>query len=154
MARSDWCALITEPAAEYTAFTELRRFGLRPYVPELCRRWLSPHGGGALPRRYPLFSRYVLLPIGEADHRAVRHCRGLRKVRPILGDDLDGLMLAEHSGQFDEVIVVGDKVKLASGVLASVAARMSGSPGIKVELLLPLFGGVKATVASSQLVRV
>ena len=163
MARTDFVALVTEPAAEYITATELRRFGLRPYLPELSRRWIPPHGG-VLPRRYPLFTRYVLLPIGEAEHRAVRHVRGLRKVRPVLADDLgrpwrcpvaviDAIRFAEQQGEFDEIIASGDQLKLTSGVLASVSARMSGSPGIRVEVLLPLFNGCRATVSASQLVR-
>ena len=39
-----------------------------------------------------------------------------------------------------------DPYRSTHGVLASVAAQMSGPPGLRVELLLPLFGGVRATV--------
>jgi hypothetical protein len=163
MARSDYTALVTEPAAEYVAATELRRFGLRPYLPELRKRWIPPRGGVLL-RRFPLFTRYLLLPIGEADHRAVRHSRGVRRARPILADDrgrpwrcpaavVDAIKTAESEGEFDEVIANGDRVELTSGVLACISARMCGSPGIKVELLLPLFGGVRATASLAQLAR-
>jgi hypothetical protein len=50
MARTDWTALVTEPAAEYVARTELERFDLRPYLPQVRKRWLAPHGGGLLMR--------------------------------------------------------------------------------------------------------
>jgi len=33
MARTDRTPLVTEPAAEYVARTELERFDLRPYLP-------------------------------------------------------------------------------------------------------------------------
>jgi hypothetical protein len=117
-----------------------------------------------LSRRYPLFSRYILVPINESDHRAVHHARGVRKFRPILADQagrpwrcpnaiVDAIRLAEQQGEFDEVIASGDQVKLTRGVLSCVSARMSGSPGIRVELLLPLFGGARAGVSPGQLVR-
>ena len=48
---------------------------------------------------------------------------------------------------------MSDRVKLTRGVLASVSARMNGSAGIKIELLLSLLGGVRATVAASQVMR-
>ena len=164
MARSDFVALIAEPATEYIAANELRRFGLSPYLPELKKRYVLPHGG-ALPRRYPLFPRYILLPIGEANHCAVRIVRGVRRFRAVLADDIgrpwrcpvaviDAIKLAESCGEFDEIITIGDQVKLTRGVLASVAARINrDSGGSRVELLLPLFSGCRATVAVSQLMR-
>ena len=163
MARNDWTALVTEPAAEYVAATELRRFGLNPYVPELCKRY-TPAGGTVLPRRYPLFARYILLPFAEADHSAVRHARGVRKFRPILADALgrpwrcpaavvDAVRQAESAGEFDEILASGDTVRLTRGVLSCVSARMSSRPGIKVDLLLPLLGGAHATVAQSAVMR-
>ena len=56
MARTDWAALVTEPAAEYTASAELVRFGLQPYLPQVRRRHRAQ--GLALVRLYPLFPRY------------------------------------------------------------------------------------------------
>jgi hypothetical protein len=164
LSRSDWAALTTEPAAEYTAATELQRFGLDPYLPQLRKRWSDPHGG-LIPRRYPLFPRYLLVPYGESAHRAVRYARGLRRIKPILADDqgrpwrcpdavIDAIRAAESSGAFDEIIGQGDRVKLTAGVLSCVAARMSGSKGIRVELILSLFGGAKASALASQVVRI
>ena len=111
---TDWVALVTEPAAEYLAATELQRFGLAPFLPQMRRRWRSPHGKAVL-RRFPLFPRYLLLRIDETAHPALRIARGLRKARPILADDLgrpwrcphaviDAIMLAERRGEFDEII--------------------------------------------------
>jgi hypothetical protein len=86
MARDDWVALVTDPAAEYVVRTELERFGLRPYLPQLRKRWTGSHTGIALMRRYPLFPRYILLPIRDSSGSAVRVCRGLRRIKPILSD--------------------------------------------------------------------
>ena len=38
-------------------------------------------------RRYPLFPRYLLLPIREADVPAVRFARGLRRIKPLLASE-------------------------------------------------------------------
>jgi hypothetical protein len=66
--------------------TELERFDLRPYLPQIRKRWRAPHTGVSLMRRYPLFPRYILIPIGDTRGSAVRICRGLRRIRPILSD--------------------------------------------------------------------
>ena len=42
MARTDWVALLTDPAAEYSAATELERLGLNPYLPQIRKRWQPP----------------------------------------------------------------------------------------------------------------
>jgi hypothetical protein len=43
MARNDWVAALTEPAAEYMACTELSRFGLNAYLPQLRKQFPSEH---------------------------------------------------------------------------------------------------------------
>jgi transcription antitermination factor NusG len=164
MARTDWVALVTDPAAEYLARTELERFDLRPYLPQIRKRWRSPHGT-ALMRRYPLFPRYILLPIRESSVPAVRICRGVRRIKPILADAegrpwrcaetvIDAVREDEAAGAYDEHIIQGDTVKLANGVLKGVAAVLvrNGS-NCRAEVLLPLFGGVKAFVPQGQVAR-
>jgi transcription antitermination factor NusG len=139
MARNDWVALVTDPAAEYVARTELERFGLRPYLPQLRKRWTTPHTNTSLMRRYPLFPRYILLPVRDSTTSAVRVCRGLRKLKPILCDAegrpwrasdrvIAAVREAEERGEFDEVLSQGDKVQLAKGVLAGVKAVLSRPP--------------------------
>jgi len=86
MARTDGTALVTDPAAEYTARTELERLDLNPYLPQIRKCWQPTHGNTAHMRRYPLFPRYLLLPIRDADSPAIRVCRGLRKIKPVLAD--------------------------------------------------------------------
>jgi hypothetical protein len=83
MARDDWTAVVTTSAMEYIAHTELMRFGLRSYLPQLRRRWTMPRGSTVLPRRYPLFPGYVLLPIRDAGSPALRATRGLRRSSPM-----------------------------------------------------------------------
>jgi hypothetical protein len=162
MARTDWAALVTEPAAEYTASAELVRFGLQPYLPQVRRRHRAQ--GLALVRLYPLFPRYLLVPIGDAQAPALRLARGLRKPRPVLTDDdgrpwrapgdlIEALMAAERRGDFDETLAHGDRVRLASGALAGVNALLQGSSGSRAELLMPLLGGCRVRVAEAKVVR-
>ena len=162
-----WVALITGPAQEYLAATELQRFGLDPYLPQGKRRVAAPAGRGAalVTRRYPIFPRYVLLGIDQAAHPAVREARGLIKIRPILAANdgtpwrcpsviINAVRDAESTGEFDELTVTGSKVKLTDGILSLISARMASPTGTnRVELLTPLFGGARVTVSSSRLVR-
>jgi hypothetical protein len=164
MARTDWIALVTEPAAEYLAATELSRFGVTVYLPQLRRRWLNPHGGAALTRFHPLFPRYLLAPVQESRSPALRCARGVRRIKPILADEegrprlvpghvIAAIKEAEARGMYDEIVAKGDSMKFAHGVLASISAVMESSKGNTVQLLLPLFGGSRASVASSKVVR-
>jgi hypothetical protein len=165
MARDDWVAVVTDPGAEYTAFTELTRFELRPYLPQRRRRWRSPSSAKSLSRRYPLFPRYLLLPIRAVKHDALPLCRGLRKFKPILSDNEGRLWRCPHSvieaireretrGEFDEVVAVGDKVQVAKGALRGVEAVLTEIDDRgRLSLLLPLFGGAKATVPQTDVAR-
>src|SRR5262245_4944451 len=165
MARTDWVALVTDPAAEYTARLELERFDLHPYLPQIKKRWLPPRHQSAFLRRYPLFPRYLLLPIRESSFSGLRLCRGLCKVRPILCTDDGRLWRApdsviaagresEERGDFDEVLAQGDRVRLVKGVLAGVAATLTSTARSgRVEVLMPLFGGVRATAAAGNVAR-
>jgi hypothetical protein len=150
MARNDWCALVTDPSMDYVAWVELIRFGLQPYLPQARKRWLAPRGGALLMRRYPLFPRYVLLPIGDAKHSAIRFCRGVRKFKPILSD-AEGPVARPRPGHcgrevedceaFDEVLRQGDAVQVAKGVLAGVQAVLTNTAcNGRVDVLMPLFG--------------
>src|SRR5262245_53178431 len=60
-----------------------RRLGMRAYLPQGRRRWHPAYSLRAVPRRYPLFPRYVLLPLGDAKPSLLRLVRGLRKLKPI-----------------------------------------------------------------------
>jgi hypothetical protein len=161
MARTDWVALVTEPAAEYVARTELERFDLRPYLPQVRKRWVNPRGGAVLMRRYPLFPRYILLPIRDATGFAVRVCRGLRKFKPILStaegrpwrapdDVIAAVREAEARGAFGQILTPGNKIQFAKGVLAGVAAVLTNTAR---EVLLPLFGGIRAMVPQANVAR-
>jgi hypothetical protein len=166
MARNDWVALVTDPGAEYTAWVELTRVGLRPYLPQGRRRWHPPHSTTSLLRRYPLFPRYILLPIGDVKLPALRLCRGLRKLRPILSDAegrpwrapdavIAAVRESEDRGDFDEILHKGDPVKLTQGVLAGVQAVLNETAKKgRVEVLLALFGGVRASIPQANIARV
>jgi hypothetical protein len=163
MARSDWAALLTEPAAEYLAHSELLRFGLEPYLPQLKKRHHT-RAGKYVMRNYPLFPRYLLIPINSTTDGAIRLARGIYRTRPLLADNdgrpwrapgkvIDAVRTAEHSGYFDEILHKGDQVTLACGVLSMVRSVMSSDTTTgMIELLMPLMGGVRATVNSTKVV--
>jgi hypothetical protein len=165
MARNDWVAVVTDPNAEYVAWVELGRFGLRPYLPQGRRRWRTPHHKMLL-RRYPLFPRYLLLPCREARHAAIRICRGVCKFKPILGDAEGRLWRApdaviaavresEDRGDFDEILAKGDQVRFTQGVLTSITGVLvsTGRNGCRAEVLAPLLGGSKILVPQEHVVR-
>ena len=163
---TDWCALITNPAAEYAAVIELQRFGLVPYLPQLKRQWAAPRSTMVRPRRFPLFPRYLLLPYEDAWHPLIREIRGLSH-HALLADAegnpwrapshvIEAVMSARERGEFDERAPArGDKVAFRSGVFAAtIEARVDKSQLKTLELLTPLFGGgARVTAASSALMR-
>jgi len=163
MARSDWAALLTDPASEYLAHTELRRFGLEPYLPQLKKRHHT-RAGAYVMRHFPLFPRYLLVPYKDAHHPAVRLARGICRHKCVLADNdgrpwrapakvIDGVREAEARGLYDEILHKGDQVTLAYGVLSTVRSVCSSdiTTGM-IELLMPLFGGAKATVQAAKIV--
>ena len=164
MSRSDWTALITEPASEYVARTELQRFGLTPYLPQLRRR-LPTRAGKYVMRQYPLFPRYILIHINEAFDPAIHMARGIIRFRPVLADDqgrpwrapchiIEAVQAAEDAGHFDEILHKGDAVTLAFGVLATIRAVLTEtSSGKTAELLMPLLGGARARTPKANIVR-
>src|SRR5262249_4804457 len=147
MARSDFAALRTQLASEYIAYTELQRFGLRPYLPQHRKRHMER--GIFLIRRYPLFPTYLLIPINDAHAPAVRVARGLLRTDTLLADQtgkpwrcphdiIDALRQSEERGDFDEMLTRGDHVRLRQpyGVLSSVNAVLADKRGNRAELLL------------------
>ena len=129
MARNDWTALVTDPAQEYFAQSELLRFGFQPYLPQIRKRWLTPRSPKLIMRCYPLFPRYILLSLNDARSGNIHACQGLRKHRPILADAeghpyripeqvILALKDAETSGYFDDVLAKGDKMRITSGSLS------------------------------------
>jgi len=162
MARSDWAALLTEPAAEYLAHTELLRFGLDVYLPQLRKRHHT-RAGKYIMRHYPLFPRYILIRVGDAHDPAIRITRGVTRFRPVLADEngrpwrapqfvIEGIREAERRCEFDEILHKGDHVTLAFGVMATVRSVLTSSPATNVvELLTPLFGGTRATAKTAMI---
>ena len=164
MSRSDWAALITEPAAEYVARTELQRFGLTPYLPQVRRRQPT-RAGRYIMRHYPLFPRYILIRMNETLDPAIRLARGIVRIRPILADEqgrpwrapahvIEAVQTAEASGEFDEILHKGDTVTMAYGVLATIRAVLvtDANNSTKAELLMPLFGGARARTPKTNIV--
>lgn len=164
MARTDWTAIVTGPAQEYLAHSELLRFGLNPYLPQIKKRWITPHTSKLMVRQYPIFPRYLFLPLAEVKAQVFEACAGLRKPNPTLtyrdgriwrapAAVIDGLRQAEASGYFDDVLVKGDKIRINSGVLAGIPAFLENSTHNSVELLTPLLGGAKVKLAANRVSR-
>jgi len=163
MARTDWAALLTEPAAEYLAYSELVRFGLVPYLPQIKKRHHTRSGQYVM-RNYPLFPRYLLIPYGDAYDPSVRLSRGICRHKCVLAAAdgrpwrapncvIEDVRKAEQAGMYDEILHKGDAVTMAYGVLATVRSVMSSdTTNGMIEMLMPLFGGVRATVDSARLV--
>ena len=113
-------------------------------------------------RHFPLFPRYLLIPYPDAHNPSVRLARGICRYKCVLADDdgrpwrapgkvIDGVREAEARGLYDEILHKGDSVTLAHGVLSTVRSVMSSDTTTgMIELLMPLFGGAKATVQRGQ----
>jgi hypothetical protein len=123
MARTDWVAIQTDPAAEYTARVELERLGLTPYLPQIRRRWRPARSTAVMVRLYHVFPTYIFLPIRSSDAPAVRLARGVRRVKPVLCDSegrlwrcpeavVDAVRETEAAGGYDEALGPGDSVRL------------------------------------------
>lgn len=164
MARSDWAALITDPAAEYLAQSELSRFGMTPYLPQQRKRH-HIRSGKYVMRSYPLFPRYILIPYNDAHDPNVRLARGICRQKPILsGDDgrpwrapdkvIEKLRAGEEAGLYDDFLHRGDHVTVAHSALAAVRSVLSSDTTTgMIELLTPLFGGARAMVDGDKLMR-
>ena len=161
-----WTALVTEPAAEYLACTELQRYGLKPYLPQFKKRWNAPKGAGIVLRRFPLFPRYLLINIDDAHDPAIRLARGVNRLRPVLADDngvpwrvaasiVDAIRIAEAKGDFDEAPHrAGDRITMRHGVLAGIEGIVGKTQAAKtLQLLMPLLGGARVTAAQSAVMR-
>lgn len=162
MARTDWAAVLTEPAAEYLAHSELCRFGLTAYMPQIRKHHRTPQGRYVM-RQFPLFARYLLVRYGDAQSPSVRMARGICRIHPVLADDdgrpwrapakvVEAIQQAEQRGDFDEILHKGDQVTLTYGVLATVRSVMNSDAATgMVEILTPLFGGSRARIDRSRL---
>lgn len=152
MARSDWAAFMTEPAAEYLARTELERFGLGPYLPQIRKRFFV--NNRCVLRQYPLFPRYFFLPIQQIHDPAIRACRyRITLLKSQTGTwrasdkTVRQLQHDESAGLFDESNPrPGQRVTIQTGALhvpATVAANLA--PNL-LELLSPLLGGARVII--------
>lgn len=161
MARTDWIALATAPSTEYTARSDLERLCLRPYLPQQCRR-IRIEGVIQL-RRFPLFPRYLLLPIADLDYRVIRNTRGILKLNPVVSgrdgkiwrasqESINKIRDAEQSGNFDEKIQKGTRVQLQSKGFSDISAFVEAVDAGTVELFTPLLGGSRMKTRTSNVV--
>ena len=164
MARDDWSVLRCSSAAEYLAETELSRLDLHPYLPQFRRYWIPPGSQSYMPRRWPLFSGYLFIPQAELDHFRLRLCRGLARENMVLADArghalrvraavIAELKDYEQAGMFDvqpaSAHRPGSIAAVKSGpcagmevLVASIRSRTA------LQVLTPLFGGARASVAA------
>lgn len=163
MARNDWVALVTEASREYTAYNELIRFEKHPYLPQVLRMQVVE--GTAQWRKYPLFSRYLLLPFSELDKTILRACQGfIRSDRVVLGGEngnlwrapnrvIQALMDAEKSGILNENYKIGEKVRINDKILSNIEAFVTQSSDKSLTLLTPLLGGARIRTTIAKVVR-
>jgi transcription antitermination factor NusG len=154
MARTDWTALVTDPAQEYLARSELERLGMHPYLPQVRRRWTAPHGRTKHLRNFPLFPRYIFIPLNDVDPSMFALCRGVRKYKPVVSDQsgrpwrvynshIQLIRTAEQLRHFDDTFQKGDKVQINNGLFEGIEAFLENSSNNMVELFAPLLGGAR-----------
>jgi hypothetical protein len=165
LAKDDWVAAVTEPAAEYSAKIELERLGLHPYLAQFRKVWSPPGASKPMVRLHPLFPRYLFLPLIEARVREMHYARGLRRPQAILASaegrpwvatesEINTVIQLEKQGSFDEILAIGDRVRLKkTGVLSGIEILLSSSTSRTAELFLPLFGGCRGTSTMESIVR-
>jgi hypothetical protein len=165
MARDDWVAVVTDPSAEYVAWAELLPLRAASFPAADASALALAQQRQVAVRHYPSFPRYLLLPIRAVKHDALPLCRGLRKFKPILSDAeghlwrapdwvIAAVREAETRGDFDEILVQGDQVRLAKGALRGVEAVLTEiDRDGRLNVLLPLFGVAKATVPQADVAR-
>ena len=157
MAHNDWVALVTEPAKEYLAQSELLRFGVNPYLPQCKRRWRQGPGLPFVERKYPLFPRYILLPFYDLDRRKVGSCQGICRARSILANAdgtlwrapnrvIEQIKTAEQAGNFDETLKIGDEVVLDVPVLLNIPHIIEKLDARTAHIVTPLLGGARLRV--------
>lgn len=160
-----WIAAVCEPAGEYVARVDLERYGLHPYLPEFKRPILPRGVARPLVKAFPLFPRYIFLPLADMRQREFHYARGLKRPRPVLADgsgvpwkaphaDIEVLLELERAGQFDVALVPGDRVQLRQkGPLSGVEIFLARASKETAEILMPLFGGCRGRTALSELVK-
>ena len=166
MGSDGWCCAVTLSGHEYVAETDLRRLGLHPYLPQYRTPWRPPGAERPLLRARPLFPKYIFVPLAEARSREMHFARGLCGHKPLLASAEGRLWVApadvvfevaklENEGAYDQTDVgFGDKVRLReAGVLSTFDMLVARATPRIIELLSPLFGGVRATARVGDLAR-
>ena len=167
MGRSDsWACCITQSGHEYVAETDLRRLGLHPYLPQFRSTWSPPGAAKPLVRARPLFPKYLFIPLVEARLREMHFARGLCGHRPLLcsaegvvwvapAEAVHTIAVLENEGAYDQIAPgLGDRVRLkTSGPLSVMELLVQRADVRLVEMLSPLFGGVKASARPADLTR-
>jgi hypothetical protein len=164
--RNAWAALTTLATREYTVASELRRLGLNPYLAQRKARWTPRGAPKSMVRSIPLFPRYLFIPIAEARLPQIHYVPGLPGHRCLLSsaegtiwtasaETIQEIARLEHEGAFDALeIVRGERVRLkGTSALSAVDLLVATAGETMVELLAPLFGGVKASARPADLVR-
>jgi hypothetical protein len=167
MPRDSWTAVMTLATMEYVVASELTRVGLMPYLAQRKARWTPRGAVKPMVRSIPIFPRYVFLPVDQARLPQLHYCRGLQGHKFLLSsadgsiwtasaETIHEIARLENEGAFDALeIVRGERVRLKTqGPLSSLDLLVATAGDAMVELLAPLFGGVKASARPADLIRV
>jgi hypothetical protein len=140
---SGFAVAATETGLEYQVRLELARLRLNPYLPQYTRLWTPDKTAMPLVRCFPLFPKYVFLPLAEARTREIFYVKGLKLPKPFINngdgriltlpeDAVFEVMRIEHEGGFD--------LTLASRRLTPAAIFASRLAEATAALFRPLLG--------------
>jgi hypothetical protein len=112
--RDAFAAAICTPKMEFPAEMELRRLGVRCYLPVYKQKWLPRGATRPMLRAMPLFKTYILMEAADARRREMHHAQHLRQPRHLLASAEGTLWLVpgavvrelarrQNCGEFDEV---------------------------------------------------
>ena len=161
-----WTAAICQGAMEYSAECDMRRLGIKVYLPQHKRKWQPPGAARPMLRLCPLFKPYVLLPVADARRRELFFVRYLRQPKHLLASaegaiwSIDAevvgeIMRLEREGAYDEVEPgLGDKVRLRSaGALAGVELFVASVDDKIARMFSPMLGGARVSAKVTDLTR-
>jgi transcription antitermination factor NusG len=165
---AQWFIVRTTPRNEQRAADELRRLGLRVYIPKRTYRPRSRRVTNPKPRRIPLLVGYVLVRFpsqlidrhrqpqfgivlgcrflggGQWPYVGVADENGDQRPMPITSDDIGDLMQRQRRNEFNELALADEERQRRVAEL-----RASMKQGQQVLVIAGLYAGHLATVSPS-----
>jgi transcription antitermination factor NusG len=135
-----WFVVETKPTCELGAYERLRSQGFEAYVPLQTRRY--HHTRKSFERTFPFYPRYLFarFDLREAGWQSVAYTRG---VKCILGSPTpvaDDIIQEIRERLQDEVLTVGDHVRVYGGIWHGQRGLFAAQEGERVKVLLSLLG--------------